>query len=69
MPRQRRIEPGMIVWAIDYRDYVKVLEVERKQDLRVHKDGVLYDAGAFKVQRLNGSTTSNFPGYLLRVTT
>lgn len=48
-----------LAWATDYREPVKVLKVERKPN---HSRK---DKGAYLVQRANGETTSNYPGYLL----
>jgi hypothetical protein len=43
---------GCKFWALDYREFVTVLSIERR--------------GRYTIQRVNGSRTFNYPSYLLK---
>ena len=52
------LRKGTIAYAEDYREPVLILKVEKRAR------GLI--AARYLVQRLDGSTTSNYPGYLLK---
>jgi hypothetical protein len=52
------IRKGSVRWALDYREFVRVIKVEIPQSGE--------RAGRYTVQRPSGARTFNFPGYLLR---
>lgn len=44
---------GQKFWALDYREFVTVLKIEKRGE-------------RYLVRRPNGEVTSNYPGYLLK---
>lgn len=55
----KRWKVGDTAYALDYREHVTIVAVERRPNAtREFK-------GTFTVRRSNGATTSNYPGYLL----
>lgn len=52
-----RAKEGQVYYAADYRENVLVLKIEKRRR-RAEDDRLL-------IGRVNGETTSNYPGYLL----
>lgn len=58
-----KIRVGELAYALDYKEPVMIVAIEQASR---PKDDF---AGTFTVERWNGSTTQNYPGYLLESAT